>query len=217
MLPHLHDLKTPVLATNRAVQFLLDNDFGPITDGQREVLNTILQSNAALYKLVETLLDVYRFDSGVKELHMKDCNLANVVTRLVTEVMPLAQERGLELKASLPGDSEEIVCDEEEIRRLVQNLLDNALKYTSRGGSISVTMQQQHGKTRISVADTGKGISEEEKPKLFQRFWQAGSTGRYYASTGLGLYLCKRIAEAHNGSIWCESTLGQGSTFHFEF
>lgn len=211
-----HDLKTPVLATNRAVRYLLDGDFGTISDSQREILATILQSNTALYGLVQTLLDVYRFDSGVKELHIKECNLAAVITQMVTEIMPLAQEKGVELKATLPAGARDIACDEEEIRRVIQNLLDNSLKFTPTGGAISVTMDQTNDKTTVSVADTGKGVSEEHKPKLFQRFWQAGSTGRYYASTGLGLYLCRRILEAHNGRIWCESRLGQGSTFFFE-
>lgn len=211
-----HDLKTPVLATNRAVKYLLDGDFGAVSDSQREILATILQSNTALYSLVQTLLDVYRFDSGVKELHVKECNLAAIVTQMVTEIMPLAQEKGVELKATLPADTRDVVCDEEEIRRVIQNLLDNSLKFTPARGAITVTMDQTIDKTTISVADTGKGVSEEHKPKLFQRFWQAGSTGRYYASTGLGLYLCGRILEAHGGRIWCESTLGQGSTFHFE-
>jgi len=211
-----HDLKTPVLATNRAVRYLIEGDFGAVSESQKEILETILQSNTALYSLVQTLLDVYRFDSGVKELHMTSCNLAAMITQLVTEIMPLAQDKGVELTAMLPGDAQSIKCDEDEIRRVIQNLVDNSLKFTPTGGIIVVSMDQSADKTTISVSDTGKGIPDENKPKLFQRFWQAGSTGRYYASTGLGLYLCRRIVEGHGGKIWCDSTLGQGSTFHFQ-
>lgn len=210
-----HDLKTPVLATNRAVQFLLDGDFGAVSPEQRELLETVLQSNTALYSLVQTLLDVYRFDSGVKELKLSNCNLAGVIMQMVTEIMPLAQEKGVALNASVPGNSEDVSCDEAEIRRVFQNLIDNSLKYTPTGGAINVTMLQADGTTEITVTDTGKGIPPENLPKLFQRFWQAGSTGRYYASTGLGLYLSRRIVEAHNGKIWCESKVGEGSKFHF--
>ncbi|CAN5473296.1 hypothetical protein BH10CYA1_BH10CYA1_49890 [soil metagenome] len=210
-----HDLKTPVLATNRAVQFLLDGDFGAVTEEQKEILETVLQSNTALYGLVQTLLDVYRFDSGVKELKFSNTSLAAMIVQVVTEIMPLAQEKGVSLTASVPGDCEDVSCDEAEIRRVLQNLIDNSLKYTATGGAITVTMKQEPGTTKISVADTGKGIPAENLPKLFQRFWQAGSTGRYYASTGLGLYLSRRIVEAHNGRIWCESIVGKGSTFHF--
>jgi signal transduction histidine kinase len=210
-----HDLKTPVLATNRAVQFLLDGDFGPILPEQREILETLLQSNSALYRLVQTLLEVYRFDSGVKELNMRDCSLPNIITQLVTEIMPLCQEKGVELTATFPGDTRDVSCDEAEIRRVIQNLIDNSLKFTPAGGTITVSLEQSPEWVMIKVADTGKGILEENKPKLFQRFWQAGSPGRYYASTGLGLYLCRRIVEAHNGRIWCESTFGKGSAFYF--
>jgi len=211
-----HDLKTPVSATNRAVKFLIEGDFGPVSESQREILSTIHQSNTALYSLVQTLLDVYRFDSGVKELHMKKCNIAAVVTQMMTEIMPLAQEKGVELRAVMPGDPKDLVCDEEEIRRVIQNLIDNSLKFTPTGGTITIALDQPAEKTLISVADTGKGIPQENKSKLFQRFWQSGSTGRYYASTGLGLYLCRRIVEAHQGRIWCESSPDKGATFTFE-
>jgi signal transduction histidine kinase len=130
--------------------------------------------------------------------------------------MPLSVEKGVELTAVLPPVTCDVACDEDEIRRVLQNLIDNSLKFTPTGGRIVVTMTQDISNTVISVRDSGKGITEENKPKLFQRFWQAGSTGRYYASTGLGLYLSRRILEAHGGRIWCESTFGEGSTFFFE-
>jgi len=211
-----HDLKTPVSATNRAVRFLLDGDFGEISESQREILETVLQSNTSLYSLVQTLLDVYKFDSGVKEFLMRPCNLATTVTQMVTEVMPIAHSVGVELNAELPAEIKEIRCDEEELRRVIQNLLDNSLKYTPSGGSILVALEQEGGKTTVSVTDSGRGVPAENMPKLFQRFWQAGSTGRYYASTGLGLYLCRRIIEGHGGRIWCTSESGKGSTFTFE-
>ncbi|MBK7749116.1 MAG: HAMP domain-containing histidine kinase [Candidatus Obscuribacter sp.] len=195
---------------------MLEGDFGPVSEPQKEILDTILQSNTALYSLVQTLLDVYRFDSGAKKFNMRPSNMAAIITRVATEIMPLAQEKDVQLKATLPADSKDIVCDEDEIRRVIQNLIDNSLKFTPAGGTITVSMRQDQDKTVVSVADSGKGIPEENKPKLFQRFWQAGSTGRYYASTGLGLYLCRRIMEGHEGRIWCDSTHGQGSTFSFE-
>ncbi|MCC7528208.1 MAG: PAS domain-containing protein [Candidatus Melainabacteria bacterium] len=210
-----HDLKTPVSATNRAIKLILDGDFGELNGEQREILETVLQSNITLYGLVETLLDVYRFDSGVKEMDMRQSNLAAMITQLVTEIMPLAQERRVQLQAGLPVDAIEINCDQEEIRRVVQNLIDNSLKFTPAGGTVKVTMSQSEESTTISVKDTGKGIPPENMSKLFQRFWQAGSSGRYYASTGLGLYLSRKIVEGHGGRLWCDSTVGEGSEFSF--
>lgn len=210
-----HDLKTPVSATNRAVRLMLEGDFGALNDEQKEILQTILQSNTTLFGLVQTLLDVYRFDSGVKEMELKVCNLNNTITQLVTEIMPLAREKGVELRAVLPLTARPVLIDESEIRRVVQNLIDNSLKFTPSKGSILVILTEEDGKTIVSVEDSGKGISAENMPKLFQRFWQAGSSGRYYASTGLGLYLSRKIVEGHGGRIWCESELGKGSTFRF--
>ncbi|HNB22341.1 MAG TPA: protoglobin domain-containing protein [Candidatus Melainabacteria bacterium] len=210
-----HDLKTPVSATNRAIKLLLDGDFGELQAGQREILETILQSNTTLYGLVQTLLDVYRFDSGVKEMDIKECNLAAVITQLVTEIMPLAQERRVQLRAVLPVDANPIDCDQEEVRRVIQNLIDNSLKFTPPSGTVTVSMTQTEANTTVFVKDTGKGIPTENMSKMFQRFWQAGSSGRYYASTGLGLYLARKIVEGHGGKIWCESVVGQGSTFFF--
>lgn len=210
-----HDLKTPVSATNRAVKLILDGDFGEVNSEQKEILETVLQSNVTLYGLVQTLLDVYRFDSGMKEMDMRACNLAAVITQLVTEIMPLAQERRVQLQAILPIDAKELHCDQEEIRRVVQNLIDNSLKFTPAGGTVKVIMSQDTERTTVAVKDTGKGIPPENMSKLFQRFWQAGSSGRYYASTGLGLYLARKIVEGHGGRIWCESTVGESSTFSF--
>ncbi len=101
------------------------------------------------------------------------------------------------------------------MRRVIQNLIDNALKFTPPGGSITVHSEQLQESFLVTVRDTGKGIPEDTMPKLFQRFWAPPASGRYYASTGLGLYLCRKIVEQHGGKIWCESELGLGSAFCF--
>lgn len=210
-----HDLKTPILAANRAVKLLMDGDFGAVSDEQTQILQTIHDSNSSLYKLVLTLLDVYRYDSGAKELSIAPVDLSATINHLAAELRPLAQAQRIELTVVVPEKSLSVFCDEEEIRRVIQNLLDNALKYTASNGAITVLMEQTDEHTLISIKDTGKGISEEDQPKLFQRFWQAAASGRYYASTGLGLYLCRKIVEKHNGRIWCQSQQGKGSTFQF--
>jgi signal transduction histidine kinase len=211
-----HDLKTPVLAANHAVSYLIEGDFGAVSDEQKLVLQTILQSNTALYSLVQTLLDVYKFDSGLKELLICSTNISTLVGQLLIEVQPLAQERNIAITARIPNVIKNIECDPDEIRRVIQNLVDNSLKFTQVGGHVFVNIEQTERTTILTIRDDGRGIAEENKPKLFQRFWQAGTTGRHYASTGLGLYLCRRITEGHGGTISCESKLGQGSTFIVE-
>jgi signal transduction histidine kinase len=210
-----HDLKTPILAANRAIKLLMEGDFGELKDNQKQILETIHQSNDALYTMVQTLLDVYKYDSGVKKLSFAPHDLNKLVTKKVDELRPLAQSRKLTVSADLPAESRLVNCDFEEIARVIQNLIDNALKFTPAGGNITIAMTQSGDVTRFAVKDTGRGISETDKPKLFQRFWAPASSGRYYASTGLGLYLCRKIVESHGGRIWCDSTLGKGSTFYF--
>src|SRR5262249_18363865 len=134
-------------------------------------------------------------DSGAKKLNLGKYDLSLTIRRLVDELKPLATSKDIRLEANLPGEPVEIICDEAEIRRVVQNLLDNSLKFTPAGGQITIGLQREAGSTTITVSDTGKGVSDEDMPKLFQRFWQAASSGRYYASTGLGLYLCRKIVE----------------------
>jgi len=210
-----HDLKTPILAANRALKILMEGDYGPIQDSQRIIFETILESNSAMYQMVITLLDVYKYDSGVKQLNMIPVDLVASVEKSVTELSALAKQKQIELSFAAEEDAIPVLCDIDEIRRVVQNLIDNSLKYTRSGGSIHVRVQQNALTTTVSVTDTGKGIADKDKPKLFQRFWQASSGGRYYASTGLGLYLCSKIIESHGGKIWCESELNKGSIFSF--
>lgn len=211
-----HDLKTPILAANRAVKLLMEGDFGTISESQVTILQTIHESNEALYKLVTTLLDVYRFDSGAKNLHFTYHDLPSLLNRILDELKPLASQKNIELIRNIPLEAGQILCDVEEFRRLIQNVVDNALKYTGSGGTIELAVLSDEDKWTLQITDTGRGISADDMPKLFQRFWQAAnSSGRYYASTGLGLYLCRKIVELHKGQIWCESELGKGSTFSF--
>jgi PAS domain S-box-containing protein len=210
-----HDLKTPVLAANRAMKFMLEGDFGQVSEEQASILQTILDSNEAMYSLVTTLLDVYRFDSGAKQLTVSLHDLSKAIDNLVKELRPFAQSREIIVEHLLLPDLAPVACDLEEIRRVVQNLLDNAIKYTQTGGRVLVQLEQSPHTTTVLIRDNGKGISDEDQHKLFQRFWAPSSSGRNYASTGLGLYLCRKIVELHGGRIWCESQMGAGSSFSF--
>ncbi|MBN8660536.1 MAG: PAS domain-containing protein [Candidatus Obscuribacter phosphatis] len=210
-----HDLKTPILAANRALKLLMEGDFGNVTEDQKQILNSIHQSNDALYNLVLTLLDVYKYDSGAKHLSLGPFDLAEVTERVTQELAPLADSKAIQLTFKKPHEVKLVLLDPEEIRRVIQNLIDNSLKYSQAGALVNTSISYKDGEAILTVEDNGKGISEEDKPKLFQRFWQAASGKRYYASTGLGLYLCKRIIDSHGGRIWCESEQGKGSTFSF--
>lgn len=209
-----HDLKTPILAASRTIKLLMDGDFGPVSTAQLRVLENLFLSNDAMYKMVLTLLEVYKYDSGTKRLNRRPYDLGAALSRLVTELQPLADAKSIVLETVSLENAGKVECDLDEIRRVVQNLIENSLKFTASGGLVRVTLEQGDSGSIIRVSDTGRGISEDEKPKLFQRFWQSAG-GRSHSGSGLGLYLCRQIVEAHGGKIWCDSELGQGSTFSF--
>jgi NtrC-family two-component system sensor histidine kinase KinB len=210
-----HDLKTPILAAGRAIKLLLEGDFGAITAEQAEILRNIDDSNASLYKLVQTLLDVYKYESGTKQLRLSAVSVETLVSKAVTEIKGLAQAKDISVEEPTELFEFQLYCDAEEVRRVLMNLLDNALKFTPSGGRISIIVSQDDRTTAFHVKDTGKGVKPEEQGRLFQRFWQAAGSGRYYAGTGLGLYLCRKIVEMHGGKITCESVVDRGSTFTF--
>jgi PAS domain S-box-containing protein len=210
-----HDLKTPVRAANMAIKFMLDGDLGAISEQQEAMLETMLQSNQDMYNLVVTLLDVYRYDSGNKQLNMLLNDLSPAIHNLVEELRPFAKSRQISIDLLLPQKAAPVICDIDEIRRVMQNLLDNAIKYTPPGGLVSVQLQQSLDATTVLIRDNGNGIPPEEQAVLFERFRAPAASGRDYASTGLGLYLCRKIVEFHGGSIACESKPLSGSTFSF--
>ena len=210
-----HDLKTPILAANRVLKLLLEGDFGELMEQQRALIETILDSNSSMYNMVRTLLDVYKYESGTKSLTVDLQDISKLVKQVISDFSYLYADRGIELSANLPETLTPVSMDEEEIRRVFNNLIGNALKFTDENGSVRIEVSQADNETKVLVIDTGRGIADSDKVKLFQRFWQSSQQRKYYASTGLGLYLCRRIIELHGGSIWCESELGKGSTFGF--
>jgi PAS domain S-box-containing protein len=210
-----HDLKTPVVAANRAIKQMIEGDFGALQSQQTEILSTILESNDAMYRLLATLLDVYRYESGARQLFIAKNDLSITIKQLIQQFQPIAKSRSIDLEEHCPEGTVAVPCDVDEIRRVIQNLIDNALKFTPPGGRVKVKIEQIPHETTISVEDSGTGISDEDRPKLFERFWSPAVSGRRYASTGLGLYLCRKIVDLHGGHIWCDTKLGLGSTFYF--
>ena len=129
------------------------------------------------------------------------------------ELRPIAHSKGIFLDCLIPAKSLPVFCDIEEIKTVVRNLVDNALKFTPPKGIVVVSVEHARSTTTVTVSDSGEGIADDQKPQLFERFCQPGTRGKYAGH--LGLYLCRRIIEMHKGKIWCESQKGGGSTFYF--
>jgi two-component system, sensor histidine kinase and response regulator len=213
-----HDLRTPLVAADRMLHLLQDNAFGSITPETQEALASMQTSNKNLVQMVNTLLEVFRHETGYKTLTFVECNLYELMREVIDELMPLALEKNLQLKVTEPRSTENaphpiVLGDLIELRRVLVNLVGNAIKFTD-SGFISVYLSQavpESGLITLHVEDTGSGIATEEQVMLFERFRQ-GNHKR--AGSGLGLYLSRCIVEAHGGSISAQSTLGKGSCFN---
>ena len=206
-----HDLRTPILATRTTLKAMLGGAFGPVSDSLGDVLNEFHQANDDLLKLVEALLDISRYEAGgSRNLNPEPLNWQNIFTRVTLQVQAASGYK-CEIKHNIASTLPTVCGDELEIQRVLQNLLDNAIRLSQPGKCLWLEVDTpEETYVRVSVRDQGPGIPEHERERLFYRFVQGrGRRG----GAGLGLYLCRQIVEAHGGSIHVESTLGQGSTF----
>jgi signal transduction histidine kinase len=208
-----HDLRTPLLAAIQTLKFFLDGSLGQLPEKQNILLETMMHSNQDMLGLVNALLEVYRYESGELILCKDSFNLKDLIHQCSSEIKPLIDKKGIALYAE-DNIETKIFADRQELRRVIANLLGNAVNYTSSGGYIKILVNSDDSNTIISVKDNGTGIPEEDIPKLFNRFSQ-GTSKKRSVGTGLGLYLARQIVEAHNGKIWLESEVGKGSTFNF--
>jgi signal transduction histidine kinase len=159
------------------------------------------------------LVDLSTVDSGALQLNLAPHDPVEVITSSVEAFLPLATKRRIELSVEVPQEPPAVLCDPDRIYQVLGNLLANALKFVGQGGQIRVRLAVKEEDATFSVADNGPGIDEPDQPKIFERYWTSG--GQVARGTGLGLYICNRIVEAHGGRIWVESKPGRGSTFYF--
>ncbi len=220
-----HDLRTPLVASDRVLSLLNEGALGELSQPVHQVISTMTRSNQNMLRLVNTLLDVYRYESGHKPLVLMPLNLRELVQEVVQELAPLASSKGLNLEIALREQTEVTENSEDqplpmmgdylEIYRVITNIVGNAIKFTEQGHvkiylSSSRFQDSDQDWVIAEVEDTGCGISLAEQATLFQGFYQArnGQSG-----TGLGLNLSYRIIEAHQGKISVTSKLNQGSLF----
>ena len=209
-----HDLKTPLISGERVLELLINGSLGELHSEQLRVLSMLRESNHVLLHMVQNLLAVYRYESGVEQLHMELSDLRKLIQFAADEIKPMVDHKGLTLEVTMPDWFDPIVCDSFELRRVMSNLLSNAVKFTPAGGCIRVSLEEctEERAVKIVVADDGIGIAESQQKNIFRRFWQSSQYHRAIG-TGLGLHLSRNIVEAHGGKITCDSKEKEGSTF----
>lgn len=208
-----HDLKGPLLGVNRIVELVADGKLGDVNDQQRSLLLQIIKTNKGLLSLIQDMLDVFRYEKDIHALSLVQTDVREIIKNSVAELSPLAVNRGIDIKLDMPSDFSMAEVDQTSIRRVLQNLLDNAIKFSESGKEVTVKAWSAGDKIHIAVKDCGPGISQEDSGKLFQRCFQGAAGKESNRGMGLGLYLCKQIVDAHKGEIKCISAENAGSTF----
>ena len=163
--------------------------------------------------MITTLLDVGRLEAGEMPLRLQSHDVAQIAQQAANRFSPLLQNRTL--RCDMPPEPVVILCDADVIRRVLENLISNAVKFTKSDGTIRVNVQRNAADVTISVSDDGQGIPPDEHKHIFEKFGQTDSGGQHRHSTGLGLAFCRLAVEAHRGKIGVQSEPGKGSTFSF--
>jgi signal transduction histidine kinase len=179
-------------------------------------LDKINRHSDELTYLVNDLLDISRIESGKVTMKQENRDLRKFIESVADLLSVQLREKQIEFSVNIPEGASNITADAEQINRVFINLVGNALKFTPRGGKISVTSRKIDHQIQVDVADTGCGIPEEAREAIFEEFYRVDNQiNQEVKGTGLGLSLVKHIIEAHGGKIWVKSRLGSGSTFSF--
>lgn len=209
-----HQIRSPLAAVKGFAALILDGSYGPVSDKVKETVTKMKQSVEGLIGLINTLLDVRKVEEGKMEYQFVKTDLVKIVTDVVTLLQPLAEQKKLEFKFDSPGHEVFVNADGEKLKQVIQNLTDNAIKYTP-SGFVHVALKAENGTVTVSVADSGLGVPASLVPHLFEEFIRDERVKKEILGTGLGLYIARKIAEAHGGKIWAESPgEGKGSTFN---
>jgi signal transduction histidine kinase len=211
-----HELRTPLTAIIGFSDVLSDEIFGELNDKQKRHVRHINNGGRHLLDLINDVLDLSKVEAGKMELNREVFSISEILEDIRESVSPMALKKNIDLEITNNIKSQEIFADKMKLKQIMLNLLSNAIKFTPANGKVSVTATKEGSEIKISVSDTGIGISEDMHESIFSPFTQVDSSNkREYGGTGLGLALVKQFVEMHSGNIWLESNEGEGSTFVF--
>ena len=211
-----HELRTPLNAVIGFSDVLLDRMFGELTERQEEYVRDIGDSGRHLLELINEILDLSKIEAGRMEVDLAPVSLPDLLEHGVAMVRERAARQGVSLALDVAPGVDVVHGDELKLKQVVLNLLTNAIKFTSAGGSVEMTAAVDGDLAVVTVRDTGSGIPEAEHEAIFEAFQRGGRGARETTEgTGLGLTLSRRIVDMHGGRLWMESRVGEGSTFAF--
>ncbi len=212
----VHDLRSPLSSVMASIELMMRGVSGQLNDQQRNVLNIANTSAAQMLEMINTLLDISRLEAGRMPIDRRVGDLRRVIMTATQQLASLAQERGIMIQTEFDAPLPAVYADTGLAVRVVQNLVGNAIKFSGRGGRVTVhagiAPDGDADMLLVAVSDQGIGIAPKDRDKIFTKF---GQVGERRGGTGLGLTFCKLVVEAHGGRIWVESQPGHGSTFFF--
>ncbi len=224
-----HELRTPLNSILGFSDVLLEKTFGPLNDSQERYVRNIHAAGKHLLELINNVLDIAKIDSGKFEIVYETFHVPAFIAEVIAIITQLAEKKSIEIVTQIDQDVDVITADRVKIKQVLYNLLSNAIKFTPEGGKAGITVAYEESAgdalvmggpketvLKISVWDTGVGISPEDKERIFDEFEQADTTlSREFGGAGLGLALSKKLVEIHGGKISVDSSLGVGSIFTF--
>lgn len=210
-----HQLRTPLAAIRWSLN-LMNDQRAKTAEKTADYLNLIKENNERMIRLVNDLLDVSRIDMGRMILFPRQTNIYILTQKIVNASSLFAQASNIILSLEAPANLPNIMADPEKISVVIQNLIDNAIKYTPSKGEIKIAMTADKKLVKIAVRDTGVGIPEDQQKYIFKKFFRSDNAMRNQTvGTGLGLFIARSIVKESQGKIWFESKEGQGTTFFF--
>jgi len=211
-----HQLRTPLSAIKWTLKMMLDGDMGKISKEQKELLQKSYDSNERMIDLINDLLNVSRIEEGRYVYDPKFICLEDLLGPVIESYRREAKKKGIKIEFKKPEKkTPKIKMDGEKMQLSITNLIDNAVRYTSKGGRVDISLKRERGCVKFTVKDSGIGIPKDQQGKLFTKFFRAANAIRKETDgSGLGLFICKNIVEAHGGKVWFESEEGKGSIFY---
>lgn len=211
-----HQLRTPLTSVKGYISMALEGDGGKLNESQRKLLEEAFASAQRMVYLIGDFLNVSRLQTGKFVIEPKAVNLAQIITQELEQLKPTAARRNISLEYSPPANFPILYIDEDKIRQVIMNFTDNAIFYSKPGGKVQISLISTAGDVRLTVKDSGIGVPEAERHKLFAKFYRAENARKVRPDgTGIGLFMAKKVITAQGGSIIFESREGVGSTFGF--
>lgn len=212
-----HQLRTPLSGIKWTLSMLIGGDMGDLNNDQKTFLMKSYESNSRMITLVNDMLVADGIQSGRVHYGFEHINIIYLIENVLFDMNQLAVKKDISIQyKNKPNDLPQAYIDPEAIRSVLQNLLENAIKYTIKGGKIEINVKEANKQLVVSFTDNGVGIPESQQENIFTRFFRASNAIKLETDgSGLGLYIAKNIVEKNGGTIWFESIEGKGTTFYF--